>query len=400
MRGYLSNLRNQFFQEVRQLVPRFDGELIVLTHLLDDRPEFLEALHAIAPIALVIAIPYSTDPAVLAELKKHYRVAIPTLAELYDKDYLCDTVAGAVSKPSTIILEIGGYFAKALSQLRERLGEGLVGVVEDTETGFKAYQRTPDLPCPVISIARSQLKKPEDHLIGSSCLFSIEKILREIGFLVHGHQYLVIGFGKIGNGLARGLSYRGCQMAVFDIDPLARVNALSEGYRIPDKIQALKEAHVIFGATGNGAVQGDDFRHLRDGCLLVSCSSKDIEFDMTYLKKHYAKKSVAEHIDCYVGFGKKIYLAANGRPINFIDGACIGPVLALIQAEIIYSIKSLLELQYSPGLYETETENNKFLAEIWLKYFKDPAGCYAFDFEHHQQPKLKIAPQNEVHALD
>ncbi len=52
------------------------------------------------------------------------------------------------------------------------------------------------------------LKETEDFLVGSSCLFSTGRLLREAGFLIDGKQALILGFGKVGRGLAHALLRR------------------------------------------------------------------------------------------------------------------------------------------------------------------------------------------------
>ncbi len=55
----------------------------------------------------------------------------------------------------------------------------------------------------------------------------------------------------------------------------------------------------------------------------------------------------------------------------------IGPVLALVQAEIIFSIKTLMDLEGKPGLYEVGSEDRRMLADLWLNHFLDPvSGSY------------------------
>lgn len=63
-------------------------------------------------------------------------------------------------------MEIGGYFAPVLQDLRTEFAQDFLGVVEDTEIGHRRYQEAQPLPCPVVSVARSTLKAAEDSLVG------------------------------------------------------------------------------------------------------------------------------------------------------------------------------------------------------------------------------------------
>ena len=251
MQTFLRELRNRYFTCIADIVGKQDIQFVVLTHLLDDRPELLEALSRIAPISLLIGIPYSIHQPTLELLQKTFPVETPSLDNLYDNEYLVSLVADNIDpdKP-VVILEIGGYFAPLAKTLQTRLGGKLLGIIEDTEAGHRRYEEyLATLPCPVISVARSELKETEDHLVGSSCIYSTERMLRDLGFPLEGKSALVLGYGKVGKGVAYSLYRRHCPVAVYDINSIRRINALSEGFKVLNKRLALTESELIFGAT-------------------------------------------------------------------------------------------------------------------------------------------------------
>lgn len=381
MRDVLAQLRENYFNELAAIVGQQDVNLIVLTHLLDDRAELLNALNRVAPINAVIAIPYSVRQSTYDILKENYCILTPSLAELYDKAYLHRVLDKYAKNKPIILLEIGGYFAKVLPYLSSNLKDKLLGVIEDTELGHREYlHHHKNITCPIVSVARSILKETEDFLVGSSCLFSTEKILRDSGFPIEGKRSLVLGFGKIGRGIAHSLLRHHCPVLVYDTDPIKRINALSEGFQIPDKQKAFAEAEVIYGTTGTCSIKKEEITNIRQGAILVSCSSKDIEFDLAYLDTHYQKETLATDLSRYRNARHTLYLAGAGRPVNFIDGAVIGPVLALVQAEIMLAIPKILSLNGQRGMYETDLATKQLLAEKWLHYFCDGlTGRYKHD---------------------
>jgi len=365
--------RKGFFSSVANLLPKIDAEIVVLTHLLEDRPEFLETLNSIAPVSLVISIPYSTNAMVKETLKRDYSIFTPTLKQLNNPIFISDLLVKNIGKNrSVIIIEIGGYFSQALNLISRCIGSRLVGVIEDTQAGYRRYLSVQaSLPCSVVSVARSSLKLGEDGLIGQSCVFSIEKILRNFGSLLNNKSLLVIGYGNIGSGVALSLNRRGCSTSVYDVDPIKMLHAAAQGYQVLAKDDALKQADIVFGCTGHLSLTANDMAELRSGAILVSCSSRDIEFDLEYLTKNYKKISYSNHLVKYENDKQIIYLVANGRPVNFIDGAVVGPALSVVQAEMILAIKTLIKL-YSKGMtgiYETSISDKKKLAQIWLEAF-------------------------------
>lgn len=374
----LKATRRRFLNRIADGVSGFQGKLILLTHLLPDRPELLEAFSKIAPIELTIAIPYSTHRETFENLQKRYKILTPTLTQLSDTEFLTKHVVRAVGDEPVVIVEIGGYFASALSRLQRLLEGRLIGVVEDTEHGHRRYEAL-NLPCPVVSVARSTLKEAEDLVVGPSCIFSTEKLLRSVGYLLEAKSTLVLGFGHVGKGIARSLTGRRIAVAVYDINPVKRAIALSSGYSVPNRAVAIRNAEVIFGATGCQSLAAKDFGQLRRGVVLVSCSSKDVEFDVESLKTYHDQKIILDGIDQYTNEDSCIYLLAQGCPVNFIDGAVMGPVLTLVQAECLVAIGHLLKNRQEHEILEVPCSERMALAEAWMEVFLDSeAGSIQF----------------------
>jgi adenosylhomocysteinase len=362
--------RYKFFEEIAALVPKFQGRIIVITHILEDRPEVLAAISKIGKIELIIAIPYSIHAKTFLALKQAYNVISPSLDEMLNKDYLSMEVDRFISKNDDfIILEIGGYFAQLMHNMKNRFNQNFIGVIESTEAGHRQYEAVKNLPAPVVSVCRGSLKGTEYSVVGNSCIFSVEHLLRQSGVLLSGRKVLVLGYGKVGQGLARGLYKYNCTVMVYDENPIKQVLAYSEGFQTPEKIEAIKEAEIIFGATGNYSLKNEEIKHLKTGAILVSCSSKHIEFDLDYIHENYIVENARENFDVCISGEHFFYLLGKGEPINFIDGAVMGAVLALVQAEIIYAIKTLLELKEKAGIYEVSEDDRKMLAKKWMHYF-------------------------------
>jgi adenosylhomocysteinase len=199
-------------------------------------------------------------------------------------------------------------------------------------------------------------------------------LFRRAGFLLDSKTALVLGFGKVGRGLAHALAKRHYHVMVYDIQPSRRINALSEGFQVPNRKTALQKADIIYGTTGVCSITQKDFITLKNGAVLISCGSKDTEFDLRGLQKQFVKHDVFEHLHRYKRGKKTLYLAAQGAPINFIDGATIGPVLSLTHAEIILAVKEIIALYNSGkhGLFETPQKTKDLLAAKWLKHFLEP----------------------------
>lgn len=367
-----------FFARVAAEVTLQDVKLIILNHALPDLPDLLEAANAIAPVSLFIPVPYSVNPEVLPRIAKNFPVATPSMEQLLDHETLAGIVRPHLQDGRTAILEVGGYFAPALPRLKAEFGERIIGFVEDTEAGHRRYLRAEPLPYPVMSVARSPVKQHEDSLVGPACAFSAERLLKSRSMYLQARRCLVLGYGKVGRGAASSLAGRHNAVTVYDMNPIRRTVAMGDGFRIPQREQALAQADLIFGCTGATSLHAADFPLLKSGAILVSCSSKRHEFDLAALNRDYARSEVAPSIDRFDRGDQTIYLLAGGAPVNFLDGGVGGPALPLVQAEILMAIGELLNApRDNSRITEIGEDRRKRLAELWIDTFCDPkSGSY------------------------
>jgi len=372
--------RRGFFSEVAKRIGRHPGSLIVLTHCLPDRPELLDALNDICNISLVIVVPYSINPTTYGSISRKYRVVAPTMEQLTGANFLTELIRPFVNRLATYILEIGGYFARELHALHEEFGSSIVGIVEDTENGHRRYEAMISLPYPVVSVARSPLKLAEDALVGPSCVFSIERILRSRGTLLQGRRVLVLGYGKVGKGTAKALHAKGCHVLVYDVSSVASVLAMAEGFVVPDRRSALATADIIFGCSGFRSIDIADFGFLQDGVFLASCSSKVVEFPVADLAKAADSHIEKGNVHSYEVGGRTVNLVADGAPVNYLDDAVIGPVLALVQAEMMFALELIInegKMLGSSLINGVADGTREVVAALWSRRFRNPSsGAY------------------------
>jgi adenosylhomocysteinase len=315
-------------------------------------------------VELLIGVPYSVDQAVRRELETQYRLRLPTLDELRSRAYLAESIQSCVGTKRVVLIDIGGYFASFADASSP--STAAFGIIEDTENGHRRYAAIPALSLPVFSVARSSLKISEDLMVGPSVLFSLERILREESEIFQPRTCLVLGFGKVGKGVAVALRSRLARVLVYDSNPIRRIEALGWGFSIPDRAQALSSANIIIGATGCESVTEDDLNLLNDGTVLVSASSKNVEFPMRILREKFTTVYRSEAFENFDLCGKSVVALYGGYPINFRDNGVVGPPLALTQAEIILCAIHLLSAEVAPGLHEMQDKERQRVATEWL----------------------------------
>ncbi|NBE50608.1 NAD-binding protein [Streptomyces boluensis] len=359
-----------FARTVAQFTPSEPTASFLITHLLPERPAFVRAVAAMTRLAAVLPKPKSVNPAAQREVEQAVPVDTLTRGLFTDPDTALDYLESRAAGEAVSLLDVGGYFAPSLADLHSRFTGTLAGVVEDTENGHRRYEDLEKLPCPVISVARSPLKDPEDFLVGQSVVFSTEAVMRDRGDILHGRPALVVGFGKLGSSIARLLHAKGVHVTVFDIDPVRRTQAMSQGFAVArDRETALTGAGLVLCATGAVSLRSEDFGHLRNGAYIATVTSSEDELDLVGLPDVYTRTQVGDHVTRYQTTGHYFYLANGGNAVNFIHGASVGPFIFLVQAEILAAIRMLTRGDLAPGIHEVPASDREAIAATWLSYF-------------------------------
>lgn len=362
-----------FFRRVADAIPVIDRpSSLAITHLLAERPAFLEGVARLSNIAAVLPKPRSVNEAALREIRVSLQVDALNREQFADPESALAYVESRASGRDLVLLDVGGYFAPALGHLHTHFTGRLIGVVEDTENGHQRYADLDKLPCPVFSVARSPLKDPEDYLVGQSVVFSTEALVRSRDDILNGRPACVIGYGKLGRSIAAMLHAKHVGVTVYDIDPVRRVQALSQGYRTAATLaEALAGAGIVVCATGNFALREDDFARVANGAYIASVTSSDDELELSALNGLYARTQIEPHVTRYCRTGHYFYVLAGGNAVNFLHGASVGSFILLVQAEILAALALLASTNHDPGMREVPREVRQSIAATWLTYFHE-----------------------------
>ena len=152
-------------------------------------------------------------------------------------------------------------------------------------------------------------------------------------------------------------------------------------YKFLDKKHALSNADALFGASGAESINKEDLPFIKNGCVLFSCSSKQVEFDLNTIKKNYTKTSVHAHLDKYENSDNYFYVAGDGQPINFTNGrVLVGPLISIVHGEMLSAISEILALSYDNALQEISDDKKLILADKWINTFcNSKTGTYCHE---------------------
>lgn len=270
-----------------------------------------------------------------------------------------------------MIIEVGGYSAFIIDKLLE-INPQLIGIVEDTNQGHWCYQEIEDkLKFPVYSIAQSRIKSLENRLIGKAVTFSLENVLRTDFYkTLCGLNIGVLGYGKIGKSSVRNLKNRDAIINVWDIDSVKRLQTRLDGYHCPIKKQdILKNADIILGVSGKHSLYLEDIQHLKERVILVSGSSKDVEFQHENLCKYADSVSLYESYSVLKFDTKHIIVLNQGQPINFRNNSVLSSILELVFSELYVCLYYTVRNPDKIGLHKIDEKEHQALCEEWEKVY-------------------------------
>jgi adenosylhomocysteinase len=203
---------------------------------------------------------------------------------------------------------------EALASLRP----GVRASLEATGSGINRLVKL-DLPYPVFNWDDLPIKEGlhNRHMVG---LTTWQTFFERTHLTLHEKQVLVIGYGSVGQGIARVARAYGGTVTVIEKDPVRAIEAGYEGWPVRSLDDALGDADVIVTATGaRGVIAARHIPFLKDGVFLLNCGHLDEEIDVAALYSHPAEQ-VLPHIEAITVDEKRIYLLAGGAMFNLTAG--------------------------------------------------------------------------------
>lgn len=348
--------------------PMPPARLVLVAHILDTAVPYVRLLDRCTDLVQVVPVPYSVQPEALS-LLDDLPVTVPESIE--DVGAVAVSAAERAAREGelpVIVQEVGGYCADAVGGLARH--PGIRGVVEDTKQGQWRYERKMPLPLPLFTIADSPLKALEDVQVGRSVAYSVERLLRLRFYrLLSERRVLVLGYGGIGTALAEHLRRSGAQVAVYDPDEVRMSAAVVHGYRTGAREDLLRWAEVIVGVSGHRALTADDLPLLRDGVVLASGSSKQVEFDVEGLHQDAEAVVEVDEVTELQVADRTVYLLNEGKPVNFMEQSILGSVLDLVYTELYLCTRELAARPWEPGLHRLAPQMQQELAHLWREEY-------------------------------
>lgn len=274
-----------------------------------------------------------------------------------------------------IVIDDGADLIFLIHKERPELLEKLRGGCEETTTGIhrlKAMYEDNTLKMPIMAVNDSYMKYLFDNRYGTG-QSTFDSIMGTTNSVIAGQTVVVCGYGWCGRGIAMRADGLGANVIVTEVDPIRALEAKMDGYRVMTVQKALEEADIVITATGNrDIISGDDFKHVKDGCMLANSGHFNVEINENDLAsqaigRNMLKPDIEEFV---MADGRSIYLLAGGRLVNLAGQYGQGhpaEIMDLSFAMQALSAKRLLNEDMKPGVYKTRDEVDIEIAKLKLK---------------------------------
>jgi adenosylhomocysteinase len=265
----------------------------------------------------------STQPSAVEYLREHGVTVFggPTRDPVERSGHLDEVLA---AEPHLLLDNGGDLFVRYLESPYERL---LGGTEETTSGRMRLAGLRSEIAKPVLVINDSPIKQfaENKHSVGQSV---VESFMRISNRATNGRRVTVFGYGACGKGVALNFRNNHAIVSVVEIDPVKRLEAMFDGFSVPDRDEALASAQIIITVTGaQRVITSADLALLADDAVLANAGHFPIEIDLADL---LADRSVTSHSSdegittARLADGRKLHILGEGHMVNLAGPRPLG----------------------------------------------------------------------------
>ena len=263
--------------------------------------------------------PLSTQDDVAAWLAREGYSVYAWHGQSVDDFYWC--IDKTLEFKPTLTLDDGADLIVRVHGERSEYAEGVLGGTEETTTGvhrLRAMAAAGDLKYPVIAVNDAVTKWDFDNVYGTG-QSTLDGILRATSVLIAGKTMVVAGYGHCGRGVAMRARGLGANVIVTEVDPLAALRAVMDGYQVMTIDEAAPLGDIFCTATGmKDIIVERHFATMKDGAIVSNTGHYDCEIDVAALEKisNSVRTIRKDNEEFTLSNGNKIHLLARGRLVN------------------------------------------------------------------------------------
>lgn len=273
-----------------------------------------------ASVSLCASNPLSTQDDVAAALNDTY--GIPTYAKRgEDTNTYYQNILNVLDTAPQITMDDGADLVSTIHTQKKELLKGILAGTEETTTGvirLRSMEKSGALAYPIVAVNDALTKHLFDNRYGTG-QSSLDGILRATNYLIAGTNFVVVGYGWCGKGVAAKAKGMGANVSVVEVDPLRALEALMDGFQVKNMTDAAAAGDIFITVTGNkNVIDRKHFEVMKDGAILANSGHFNVEINIEALAQEaVGQKDIKENVVQYqLADGRKLFLLAEGRLIN------------------------------------------------------------------------------------
>ncbi len=319
---------NQSMPVLNRILQRFTEEkplkgvrIGACLHVTTETASLMKTLKAGgAAVSLCASNPLSTQDDVAASLSKNDNIPVFAIKGENHKTYY-EHINAVLDTTPHFTMDDGADLVSVLHTKRQELIEGVRGGTEETTTGIirlRSMAADGVLKYPIIAVNDAQTKHFFDNRYGTG-QSTIDGIIRATNRLLAGSHFVVCGYGWCGRGVAMRARGMGAAVIVTEVDPLAALEAVMDGFSVLPIRKAARIGDFFCTLTGDiNVIRKEHFAMMKDGAIVANSGHFNVELDLEGLKKiakasRYIRPFVEEFT---LEDGRRINILGEGRLIN------------------------------------------------------------------------------------
>jgi adenosylhomocysteinase len=273
-----------------------------------------------ADVVLAASNPLSTQDDVAATLVSHLEIPVYAIKGEDNTTYY-QHLRAALDHHPHITMDDGADLVSTLHKERVPQLPEVVGGTEETTTGvirLRAMAADGALKFPIIAVNDSMTKHLFDNRYGTG-QSTLDGIVRATNVLLAGKSFVVAGYGWCGKGLSMRARGMGANVIVTEIEPLAALEAVMDGFRVMPMAEAARVGDIFCTVTGDiNVLDREHFAVMKDGVILANSGHFNVELNIPALEDMArGKRRVREFVEEYtLKDGRRLNLLGEGRLIN------------------------------------------------------------------------------------
>lgn len=223
-----------------------------------------------------------------------------------------------------LLIDDGAFNVRRIHTERRDALDSLEAVAEETTSGVRPLRNMAaagqlEVPCVAVNDARTKLMFDNVYGTGQSVVMAI---LDSTNLQMQGKSVVVVGYGKVGRGIAAAARGLGARVTVTEIDPVEALAAHHDGMAVAPIMDAVAGADIVITASGIGhSLIADHVAAMPDGAIIAVGGAGPPEFDPSMGIDLEWGDTVRDNIqELRVPGGNTVFVLSNGYCANTSAG--------------------------------------------------------------------------------